>query len=430
MTGLPTGWRTAPLGDLGVEVREAVQPEPEVLYDLYSVPAFPTGQPETIYGRDIGSAKRAVAPNDVLLCKINPRINRVWIVGPYGGRQQIASPEYLILRTSDSQLARYLRLYLSSPDFRDWITLSVEGATGSHTRAKSGPILRWLVPIPPLAEQRRLVATIEEHLFRLDAAEVSLRAASARTKVMVRGATARALAGDWPLTQLREITAKQEYGSSAKAEREGDVPVLRMGNLRDGDIDLGDLKFLPAEHPDATRFRLVPGDLLFNRTNSPELVGKSAVFRGADGPVAFASYLIRVQLTEDCLPEWAALVINSPRGRAYIAGVRTQQVGQANVNGTKLAAMPIPLPPVETQRRLLAEVDAYRPRARQLRFAVKVASARSDSLSRSILVRAFRGELVLQDPNDEPATVLLEQIAAKRAAAPKPARTVQGRLTA
>lgn len=160
---LPPGWAWACLGDLGTEVRGQISPSPGTAYDLYSVPAFPTGQPEHVDGESIRSGKRPVEEHDVLLCKINPRINRVWTVGPSHGLSQIASTEYLVLRPHEPRTAAYLRYYLSSPRFRDWIRLAVEGATGSHTRAKSGPILEQSVPVPPLAEQERIVAVIEEH---------------------------------------------------------------------------------------------------------------------------------------------------------------------------------------------------------------------------------------------------------------------------
>ncbi|HZR03204.1 MAG TPA: restriction endonuclease subunit S, partial [Burkholderiales bacterium] len=157
--------------------------------------------------------------------------------------------------------------------------------------------------------------------------------------------------------------------------------------------------------------------------NSPELVGKSAVFKGGTEPTVFASYLIRLRLNTECEPEWAALVINGPIGRRYIAGVRTQQVGQANVNGTKLAAMPIPLPPLTEQRRILAHVDQRLSLIEAMRDAVKTANRRNAALKRSILERAFHGELVPHDPSDEPASLLLERIRAERAAtAPIPKR--------
>jgi len=239
---------------------------------------------------------------------------------------------------------------------------------------------------------------------------------------------AHAVAGDWPVRQLRDVTASQVYGSSAKANADsGGVPVLRMGNINHGKLDFSSLKYLPAEHPDVRKFDLEEGDVLFNRTNSPELVGKSAVFEGQER-MAFASYLIRVRLTEACDPHWAALVINGPLGRAYVAEVRTQQVGQANVNGTKLAAMPIPLPPVDEQRRIVARVEEQLSAIDALRAAIERAQRRSASLRRAVLERAFRGHLVPQDPRDEPASVLLDGIRSERAATP--AQTRRRRVSA
>jgi type I restriction enzyme S subunit len=236
---------------------------------------------------------------------------------------------------------------------------------------------------------------------------------------------ARSVRADWPIVKLSDVTAHQGYGSSAKATGDPDgVPVLRMGNIDRGQIVTESLKFLPRYHADAAKFRLASGDLLFNRTNSPELVGKTAVYKCEPPEALFASYLIRVRLTDECLPAWAALVLNSSLGREYIGRVRTQQVGQANVNGTKLAAMPVPLPPLEEQRRIVAEIEQQLSQIDALRAAVKSAQRRSASLRRAILERAFRGELVPQDPHDEPASVLVERIRAERAAAPpRPSRS-------
>ena len=417
MNVLRVGWAEAPLSDLAEETRGSIVPGAGTTYELWSVPAFPTRRPEILDGSEIGSAKRPVQPGDVLLCKINPRINRVWQVAPAAAdRPQVASTEYVVMRTAHPALSAYLVWFLQSPRFREWIKLSVEGATGSHTRAKSGPILRQVVPVPPLNEQRRIVAAIEEHLSRLDAADASLGAATARALALRAGIVADALAGDWPVRQLRDVTASQVYGTSAKASVDpSGVPVLRMGNISDGKLDVSSLKYLPAAHPDVSKFDLEVGDILFNRTNSPELVGKSAVFEGRER-MTFASYLIRVRLTEECDPRWAVLAINGPSGRRYVAEVRTQQVGQANVNGTKLAAMPIPVPPLEEQRRIVARVEEQLAAVYALRAAIERAQRRSGSLRRAVLERAFRGELVPQDPTDEPAEALLTRIRAARAA--------------
>ena len=150
----------------------------------------------------------------------------------------------------------------------------------------------------------------------------------------------------WVWATVGQLSSRIQYGTSAKAKADSSGhPVLRMGNIQDGNLDLTDLKYLPREHPETQKTLLTPGDLLFNRTNSAELVGKSAVYKTSHPTASFASYLIRVIFLDRLFPDYVCTYINSQHGRAYISQVKSQQVGQANVNGTKLAAMPIPLPP-------------------------------------------------------------------------------------
>jgi len=187
-----------------------------------------------------------------------------------------------------------------------------------------------------------------------------------------------------------------EYGTSSKThegQRPGDVPVLRMGNVKDGRLVWGSLKYLASDNPGIQKIMLRPGDLLFNRTNSAEHVGKSAVFEGERELATFASYLIRVRFRPEVDPRWANMVINSPYGRAYVTSVTSQQVGQANVNGTKLKAFPLPIPSLGEQiariRRHAEVVD----RADRLLFEVQTAAQRLLSLRRSLLDAAFSGRL-------------------------------------
>lgn len=193
--GLPEDWQWVTIGDLGNEVKGQITPQPGVIYDLYSVPAFPTGIPERIDGFDIKSGKREVEPYDVLLCKINPRINRVWMVENYSGQKQISSTEYFVLRLFDTRQAPYIKWYLSSPQFREWMGLSVEGGTGSHTRAKSGPIREQSVPIAPPEDRIQIVSAIEEQFSRIDAAKASLERCLQRCNAMRRSVLAAAFSG-------------------------------------------------------------------------------------------------------------------------------------------------------------------------------------------------------------------------------------------
>lgn len=215
-----------------------------------------------------------------------------------------------------------------------------------------------------------------------------------------------------------------QYGTSAKtALKEGgsDVPVIRMGNIQDGRLDLGDLKYLPAEHIDIKKTLLRDGDLLFNRTNSAELVGKSAVYSERMGAAVYASYLIRCRFAEGVESDWVNAVVNSDFGRRYIASVVTQQVGQANVNSAKMALMPIPVPPQPEQRTALKVLRDWEAALARPQLAARVALKRSKGLRSAILRSAFSGELAPQDPGDEPADTLLARIAAERESA-KPAR--------
>jgi type I restriction enzyme S subunit len=299
-------------------------------------------------------------------------------------------------------------------------------ATGSTFSAISGDQLRnHGFVLPPLPEQERIVAAIEEQFSRLDAGSSALTSAERRVNHLKAAAMVRAVSGDWPLKSLSDVTQDQTYGSSAKAtdDHEDGMPIVRMGNIQDGRVDLlTGVKFLPRDHPDASKFALRRGDLLFNRTNSPELVGKSAVYSGVEGAACFASYLIRVRVTDACDARWVALYLNSPAGRRWAASVRTQQVGQANINGTKLAALPLPLPPIEEQARRLHEYERQTTIAESLSRSIGSTLARSNALRRAILARAFSGRLVPQIPDDEPAPELLARIAPGHRKTAKPRR--------
>ncbi|HET6381848.1 MAG TPA: restriction endonuclease subunit S, partial [Armatimonadota bacterium] len=192
------------------------------------------------------------------------------------------------------------------------------------------------------------------------------------------------------------------------------VPVLRMGNIQRGALDLSSLKYLPENHAEFPELLLAGGELLFNRTNSPELVGKCAVYRGTPTRCSYASYLIALELLPGCHPDYLSYFVNSTLGRLWVASVVIQQVGQANVNGTKLKALVFPLPPVAEQHRIVAEVDRRLSIIDGLEAGVEANLKRAERLRQSILKRAFEGNLVPQDPNDEPASVLLERIRAER----------------
>jgi type I restriction enzyme, S subunit len=221
----------------------------------------------------------------------------------------------------------------------------------------------------------------------------------------------------WVWASIDQLTNEQKYGSSSKTNEDtSGVPILRMGNIQEGALDFSSLKYLPAAHDEFPNLHLQDGDLLFNRTNSPELVGKTAVFRSQISPCSFASYLISVRFSEHYIPELASTFINSAHGKRWIKSVVVQQVGQANVNGSKLSALAVPLPPFDEQVEVIARLNEQLDQIVQQLKSVEISLKQSKAQRQNILKAAFSGQLVAQDPSDEPVSELLERIRAERAA--------------
>ncbi|MCI8910988.1 MAG: restriction endonuclease subunit S, partial [Oscillibacter sp.] len=134
---------------------------PETLYELYSVPSFDSQYPEIIKGADIGSAKITVEEGDVLICKINPRINRVWVVQHHTEYPLLASSEWIVIRNQEID-SNYLKWYFSSPFFRKMIVSQVAGIGGSLTRAQPKQVAKYPVPIPDFATQKAISSVLEK----------------------------------------------------------------------------------------------------------------------------------------------------------------------------------------------------------------------------------------------------------------------------
>jgi type I restriction enzyme S subunit len=242
---------------------------------------------------------------------------------------------------------------------------------------------------------------------------------SAETKARAPAAELRTLPGEWSWASVGELSSLVQYGTSSKtSEDPSGVPVLRMGNIVGGQLSLENLKYLPHDHPDLSALVLEPGDILFNRTNSAELVGKTAVYSGHPKVCSFASYLIRVRLKHCYEPALLSHYLNSVYGKAWITSVVSQQVGQANVNGSKLKALSVPVPPRDDQRHIVAEIEKQFTRLDAAVAALKRAQANLKRYRTAVLKAACEGRLVpteaelarAEGRDYEPAENLLQRI--------------------
>ena len=212
----------------------------------------------------------------------------------------------------------------------------------------------------------------------------------------------------WVWTNVASFTYDLQYGTSEKSSSEGSVPVLRMGNItRIGSIDYSDLVYSSNEE-DIRKYELKKNDILFNRTNSSEWVGKTAIFK-SETPTIYAGYLIRLR----CIflsPDYINLVMNSSYHRDWCNQVKTDAVNQSNINAQKLSNLLIPIPPYSEQLRIVSEVERWLALIEQIEGRKVELESVIKRTKNKILDLAIHGKLVPQDPNDEPASELLKCI--------------------
>lgn len=196
---------------------------------------------------------------------------------------------------------------------------------------------------------------------------------------------------NWVWCRLGDIAANIEYGTSEKAEMSSEhVPVLRMNNIQDGKIDYVKLKYLKSTIEDLPKLYLKHGDLLFNRTNSYELVGKSGVYHGSNDLMTFASYLIRVQFSKNISTDFINYYINSSFCRTtQLEPEIIQQNGQANFNGTKLKNIICPLPPLHEQHFITNKLERLIQLCDELQQSIQQSKEQNERLLQQVLREAL-----------------------------------------
>ena len=221
------------------------------------------------------------------------------------------------------------------------------------------------------------------------------------------------LPDSWVWGKLARMTSGVEYGTSSKSAQTGDVPVLRMGNIHGAQFDWSDLVYT-SDQDEIERYRLNDGDVLFNRTNSPELVGKTAVYRGGRAAV-FAGYLIRINHMISVVDsQYLNLFLNSYIARQHGNSVKTDGVNQSNISGAKLLDYPFPYCSIDEQRKMVSILGRVLSQVDEMDNGIIRQIDLAGTLRQAILQKAFSGQLVPQDTSEEPASLLLSRISAER----------------
>lgn len=284
-----------------------------------------------------------------------------------------------------------------------------------------------IIPLPPLSEQQRIVERIEELFAKLDEAKERLQEAAESFAVRKAAILHKAFTGEltqqwrrengvsdesWEEKTIGEICSSLKYGTSKKSSDDGEVVVLRMGNLQNGEIDWSNLAYTSDEE-DIKKYLLKSGDVLFNRTNSPELVGKTSIYRG-EMPAIYAGYLIKLDYEKNIVVgDYLNYYLNSSKAKEYYMQVKTDGVSQSNINAKKIGEFEIPLPTLSEQHEIVRLIDDLLARERSAQQAAEQALASIDLMKKSILARAFRGELGTNKASEASALELLQQVLAE-----------------
>ena len=329
---------------------------------------------------------------DVLLAKITPCLEngKLGIAEGLTNGIGFGSSEYIVFRPDETLSREWLYYYLSREVFRVEGAARMSGAVG-HKRVAKEFIESYPIPVPSVSDQQRIVGILDEAFAGTAKANAEKNLRNARS-LFESHLQSVLLSKKWKWKTLGDLCDDVDYGSSAKSKKEGKVPVLRMGNIQDGQLDWENLAYTD-DKEEIKKYLLKHNDVLFNRTNSPELVGKTAIYK-SEMPAIFAGYLIRIHRKEDLLDaDYLTYFLNSQIAFDYGKTVVISSVNQANINGTKLKSYPIPAPSLAEQKTIVAKLNDLTEETLRLSHLYERKLAALEALKKSLLHQAFAGEL-------------------------------------
>lgn len=283
----------------------------------------------------------------------------------------------------------FVRYFLESLDFENYRT----GSTIPHIYFKNYKNAKF--PLVSTNEQKQIVALLDTAFAKIDQAKADIEKNIVNAKELFQSKLNEIFSqkGDgWEEKSLGEVCDGFQYGSSSKSIQEGKVPVLRMGNIQDFKVDWKKLKY-SSNDDEINKYLLKEGDVLFNRTNSPVLVGKSAIYKG-EMPAIFAGYLIRVRGKSGILNnEFLNFYLNTNKTREYGFSIMSSSVNQANINASKLKGYLITIPKIEVQKNITKVLRAAKIECDKIISNYSTKLQNLEELKKSLLQKAFAGEL-------------------------------------
>ncbi|EGU0146047.1 TPA: restriction endonuclease subunit S [Vibrio parahaemolyticus] len=482
---IPSSWKWARIEDLGHDLG---QKKPDKTFTYVDVGSINKelgyiDEPSILEHSEAPSrARKLVQKNTVIYSTVRPYLLNIAVIDRDFNPEPIASTAFAIIHPLSGISSSYIYRYLRSPSFIEYVESVQTGI--AYPAINDKQFFFGLIPVPPSAEQHRIVAKVDELMTLCDQLEQQTEASIEAHQVLVttlldtltNSADANELMQNWarisehfdtlftteesidqlkqtilqlavmgklvpqdpndePAAELLKKIAEEkaqlvkekkikkqkalppisddekpfelpngwvweridnlsnliEYGSSQKTVDPfpGGVPVLKMGDIQNGQLILGDHKMMSADVEELPSLYLKNNDILYNRTNSAELVGKTGIFKGEDDKYSFASYLIRIRCnSRNVLPDYINLSMNTPLFRAtQVEPHIKKQCGQANVNGTLMKSMLVSIPPLNEQKQIISKVNQLISACNSLRRTIEKSKLKQLNIANSIVKR-------------------------------------------
>ncbi|SMH58576.1 restriction endonuclease subunit S [Azospirillum agricola] len=456
---LPSTWAWCEFRDVANVASDLVDPQltpdaPHVAPNHVSSWTGELIEKSTVRNDAVTSPKHRFRTGQIVYSKIRPYLAKA-IFADFDG---LCSADMYPIESRIN--ARFLLRWMLTKEFTDAAAQS-QGRT-VLPKINQESLQKLPVPVPPLPEQRRIVEKIEALTARSRRAREALDSLPAlidRYRQSILAAAFRGnLTADWRTAHPESETADgllhrigiavtevdpedrplelppswrwarlvdiaDVKGGLAKGKKRTDgvalrpVPYLRVANVQRGYLDISEVKEIEASQNEIEQLRLLEGDILFNEGGDRDKLGRGWVWSGEIETCIHQNHVFRARLRSSELNPFLISHFGNTFGQSYFSGNGTQSVNLASISLSKLKAFPVPVIPPAEQVELYTRVQEALRRVEVFHAAWFAASERLPSLDQSILAKAFRGELVPQDPNDEPASVLLERIHTERAAA-------------
>lgn len=370
-----------------------------------------------------GNIAKLVRENDIIMSSANSRE----LVGKSSLVTHIPFPMTFggfVLNIRAKEMSSKYLFYFLRHEFLAGKFIGESSQTTNIANINTTTLGNYEIPLPPLPEQQRIVDRIESLFAKLDEAKEKAQAVLDSFETRKAAILHKAFTGEltakwreehgvgmesWEKKSVGELCISLKYGTAKKSDASGNVVVLRMGNLQQGEIDWSDLAY-SNDPDDIEKYKLFPGDVLFNRTNSAALVGKTAIYRG-EHPAIYAGYLIKLDYDHDkIIGDYLNYALNTLDAKKYCNSVKTDGVNQSNINAKRIGAYSFNVPSIPEQEKIVSVIQKLLSKEQQTKEAAEIVLDQIELMKKSILARAFRGELGTNDPSEESAVELLKEI--------------------